>query len=168
MTTRTAKMVLLIVTGLVAVPSHRLPAQYASLRPDTLIRITTQCPIGGRKHTIGQFSRISGDSIFFTREDLRQNADWVYPLSIITRIDVGVHDGSNALMGAALGIAVGGGLGFLIGTTSSTRSCSGGRCSTNSSDSMAEGILFFLGAVVGGGIGLLVGHNSNKWIPVPR
>jgi hypothetical protein len=136
-----------------------------SIRVDQRVRITA--PSAGLSRATGRVSEVSHDAfvVHFDAPDRSQSV----ARSAIAELDVMTGYRSRVVEGIALGLLVGGGIGFLIGASQGGDECSpGGMFSSLCFSAAEKGALLGLGlGLAGAGLGAGVGRSLRRevWRP---
>ena len=159
-----------VLAFLLVVSTHHLFAQQPAVQPGQRVRITHQCESGlrdggtGCRVYEGTIASMTSDSLVLWSEERR--AELAVPVASLDRYEVYWEGKSNTKRSALMGLAIGGGFGFLWNFGSCWihgRTCAG------IGDRVYSGLVNgALTAVVGAGIGALIGMRSRgRWEEIP-
>lgn len=148
---------LVIVAGGLSAQEERI----APIAAGSRVRVTSQaCALRDEQTVLGS---VSGDTLRATSGDL----DIRCPLGVVERLEVYRGRGGNKLVGAAVGGALGAGLGLLLVVASPDSDCLGGigdTCRMTTGGYVAGAVIF---GGIGAGLGVLIASRMDHWEQVP-
>jgi hypothetical protein len=163
---------LCVIAVLALVPVTRATAQ-VSLRPGARVRIArpmicpphTNCTGGSPQQYVGTFVTWSDDTLLVQSN----GSTIVLPLDAVTKLEVSQGQKSNTVVGALVGLLIGGIAGAAI-AKATHEECEGGwGCFGDLGPRFVAGAGFVIGGLGGGGVGALIGRSikTDRWEEVP-